>query len=120
MRVRKQDANGDYTFGQGQANFFINSAEGVGQRIVTRLLLWEGEWFLDQTAGTPYTQEILGYGQTSLRDAAIKAVILGTPGVTSIESYNSVVNPANRSFTVQATVMTQFSTNPVNVGPVTL
>lgn len=120
MRVRRQDANGDYLIGQGQVNFWVNNVQAVAQLITTRLLLWEGEWFLDLTEGTPYKQEILGYGTTSLRDMAIKARILGTQGVTSIASYNSEFNPVTRAFTVSGTVVTQFSTNPVAFGPVTL
>ncbi len=59
-RVRKLDANRDYSFGQGNINFWINSPFGVAQNVETRLGLWEGEWFLDKTRGTPYSQEILG------------------------------------------------------------
>lgn len=120
MRVRKQDANGDYTIGQGQANFWINSPRGVAQNVETRLLLWVGEWFLDNTIYTPWSQEILGYGTASIRDVAIKSVILTTDGVTSIVSYISSVNPSTRKLTVQGTIMTQFSAQPTSFGPVIL
>jgi hypothetical protein len=120
MRVRKEDANGDYVIGNGEADFYINNPAAVGQLIATRLRLWEGEWFLDKTVYTPYKEEILGYGTTSLRDMAFKSVILGTPNVTSIVSYNSTFDPVKRSFTVEGTVMTSFSTNPTSFGPVTL
>jgi hypothetical protein len=120
MRVRKMDANGDYTIGQGPINFWGNVTYLVAQLIDTRLGLWEGEWFLDLTAGTPYKEEILGYGTTSLRDIALKAVILGTPGVNSIVTYNGVANPATRGYTVSGSVMTPFSTQPVAFGPVNL
>jgi len=120
MRVRKQDANGDYLIGQGTANFYANNTYAVAQLIETRLGLWEGEWFLDLTIGTPYKDEILGYGTTSLRDMAVKAQILGTPDVLSIETYFSSVNPATRAFTVSGSVMTPFSTQPVAFGPVNL
>lgn len=114
------DANGDYTFGQGSANFWIDSPQGVAQSVLTRLLLWEGEWFLDQTSGTPYSQEILGYGTKSLYDLAIRARVLATDGVTEIVSYSSSVNPVNRQLTVEMEIMTQFSTQSVTVGPVVI
>lgn len=120
MRVRKQDANGDYLIGQGEANFWINSPEGVSQNVETRLLLWEGEWFLDKTEGTPWSQEILGYGTASLRDIAIRARVLATDGVTALLNYNSSVNTATRKMTVSGSIMTKFSTTPINFGPVTL
>lgn len=120
MRVRAQDANGDYTIGRGTANFLANNVFAVRQLIETRLRLWEGEWFLDLTEGTPYKEEILGYGTSSLRDMAVKNRILGTQGVTGIVAYNSDVNTTTRNFTVSGTVMTPFSTQPAAFGPVTL
>lgn len=120
MRVRKRDANGDYTIGQGEANFWINAAEGVAQKVATRLGLLEGEWFLDRTIGTPWLQKIMGYATASLRDILIKAVILQTNGVTSITSYNSSADPITRKFTVWGFILTQFSPQPIAFGPVTL
>lgn len=120
MRVRKLTASGDYQIGQGQANFWINTAQGVGQKVTCRLRLWEGEWFLDNTIGTPYTQEILGYNTASLRDIAIQAVIIQTPGVQSITSYVSNTDPETRKFTVSGEVLTIYSPVPVSFGPVVL
>lgn len=120
MRVRKQDANGDYQIGQGQLNFHINNPEAVGQLIDTRLELWEGEWFLDKTEGTAWSQEILGYGKTPIRDQIIKARILGTPGVTKLLRFSSSVDTVIRKYTPQGQVLTQFSKQPTSFGPVNL
>ncbi len=54
MRYRREDADGDYTFGSGDDTWLINSPEAVAQAIKTRFELWYGEWFLDTTAGTPW------------------------------------------------------------------
>lgn len=115
MRLRMQDSSGDYTFGRSLGNFWVNTPAGVGQLIETRLKLWEGEWFLDTTDGTPYAQQILGTGTQSLYDLAIQQRVLATQGVTAIESYSSSVNPINRQLTVSMLVMTQYSTAPVAV-----
>jgi hypothetical protein len=120
MRVRRLDADGDYLIGRGSADFWINNVPLVAQNIQTRLLLWEGEWFLDKFNGTPWSQEILGYGTTAIRDQLLKARILETPGVLSIVSFDSSVNPVTRKYTVQGKVLTQFSTQPVSFGPVNL
>lgn len=119
-RVRKLDANGDYSIGQGEANFWINQVEGVVQNVTTRLLLLEGEWFLDNTIGTPWSQEILGYSTAALRDIAIKTVILQTDNVTALTSYNSAVNSSTREFTVSGFILTPFSPQPVPFGPVVI
>ena len=119
MRVRKQDANGDYVIGGGETDFYVNSPEGVAQSVETRLGLWEGEWFLDKTEGTPWSQEVLGYQTAALRDLVIRARILGTSGVTSIYNYSSTTN-SSRQLVVSGSIITQFSTQPTNFGPVTL
>jgi hypothetical protein len=114
MRVRKLSAVGDYQIGQGEANFWINSPEGVAQKVKTRLGLWTGEWFLDKTIGTPYLQKILGYNTASLRDVALRTVILETDGVTALSNYSSVLGgPGPRGLTVSGTITTVYSQTPV-------
>lgn len=108
MRYRTLDANGDYTFGVGGSNFLVDSPDAVAQAIQTRLKLITGEWFLDQTAGTPYYTDILGAGTESTRDIAVQTVILETQGVTGIVDYASYLDPSTRQFTVAATVSTQY------------
>jgi len=113
MRTRPLSPTGDMTIGQP---WYINSPQAVEQTISTRLKLWLGEWFLDVSDGTPYLTEVLGerYGKTP--DAAIKARILGTPGVTQLISYSSTFSGSStRQFTVNATVQTQYSVTPIAV-----
>jgi hypothetical protein len=106
MRVRAQTASGDMTFGQGSANFLVNSPEMVAQLIKTRLGMNLGEWFLDVTDGTPWLTQVLGAHTQDTRDQAVRSRILGTPGVVKIVSYSSTV--VGRSFSILASVMTQF------------
>lgn len=106
MRVRRLDAAGDMTFGQGGLNFLVNSREAVAQDILTRLRLIAGEWFLDTEEGTPYGTEILGNVSQAVADAAIRRRIVGTVGVTDITAYSSSI--VGRRLTVAATVDTLF------------
>jgi hypothetical protein len=115
MRVRAQDSVGDYLFGHGTANFFIDSIAMVKQLIETRLRLMEGEWFLDVTEGTPYSTSILGVGTKGLYDFAIQQQILDTPGVQQIATYSSSFDPATRRLTVTANVDSIYGTIPVSV-----
>lgn len=111
MRYRQLSASGDYTVG---LPFYTNDANAVAQAISTRLKLWLGEWFVDQTDGTPWLTQILGPRATRNPDAAIKQRILGTPGVTSIASYSSSFSGAARSLTVNVTVNTLYGQTTVS------
>lgn len=119
MRVRRLDDAGDMTFGQGSANFLIDSSACVAQNIKTRLELWTGEWFLDDREGMPWSTEVLGSGTKPIYDLAIKTRILETPGVTEIDDYTSQ-RGADRRLVVSGSVVTQFSADPIPFGPVTL
>lgn len=111
FRVRRM-ANGDMTFGHGENDFLIDSPAAVAQLIQTRLLLWEGEWYLDLSEGTPYMQTILGNSVSNARDAAIQDRILQTPFVAGLSNYSSSVDPTSRALTVSAVVTTAFGTIP--------
>lgn len=105
MRYRALSSTGDYVF--GPASFFLaNSPAAVAQAIRTRLALYSGEWFLDLREGLDKSQ-ILGNNTQSTRDHEIQQRILSTAGVVSLTSYSSRVG-ADRSFTVFATVETQY------------
>lgn len=112
MRYRALSAAGDYTFGQGSANFLIAIPEAVAQAVQTRLLLERGEWFLDRDEGTPYKTDILGAHTQAKYDAAIRARIAATPGVAKIISYASTV--AARKLVVTAKIDTAFGIANVN------
>jgi hypothetical protein len=117
IRYRMLDSNGDYVFGRGPGEFLIDSPAAVAQAIRTRLLLQQGEWFLDTTEGTPYSTQIFGMGTQQLYDQAIQARILGTIGVSSIDSYSSQLNP-DRSLSITCTVETIFGVVvPINATP---
>lgn len=112
MRYRQLSPTGDYTIGKP---FFIDNPQAVQQAIATRLKLWLGEWFLDNSDGTAWLTGVLGERYNKVPDAVIKRRILGTPGVTSIVSYSSNFNGPTRVLTVTATVQTLYSVTPVPV-----
>jgi len=110
MRVRRLDANGDMTFGYGQANF-AQTQEATAQKVMTRLQLLRGEWFLDTDAGVPYRQQIAGIKPAPLQltEAIIKQTILETEGVDSILTYQQTLLQ-NRRLEIETTVATIFGT----------
>ena len=57
-QVRRLDDDHDMTFGYG-LGCIAERSEACAQNVKTRLLLLEGEWFMDLTAGVPWLQKIL-------------------------------------------------------------
>lgn len=102
MRYRPLSPSGDYTIGVP----FLTGAAATAQAILTRLKLWQGEWFLNTADGTPWQQQILGHPPNSNVDALIKQRILGTPDVTAILQYSSSFNPVNRKWSINCLVKT--------------
>jgi hypothetical protein len=114
MRYRREDADGDYTFGQGDDTFLINSPECVAQAVSTRFELWRGQWFLDVTEGTPYIQSVLGKQRSDVYILAIRERIQTTPGVLAILSFNTNNDGTTRRVTFSATIDTIYGQATVN------
>lgn len=110
MRYRKLDTNDDMRFGNQQADFYRDQPEAVAQAVLTRLRLWVGEWFVDQTEGTPYQQAALGTGKKKTIEPAMRARILDTQGVTNIEEFQLLIDPDNRVASISAVINTEFGT----------
>jgi hypothetical protein len=93
---------GDYLFGHGSADFWINVPDAPAQAALTRMYLFLGDWFLDTSDGTPWNTRVLGHYTANTRDPAIQSRILGTQGVKAILSYSSNVVRDTRAFTVNS------------------
>jgi hypothetical protein len=116
FRYRRLDEyTGDMTFGAGTYNFITDTPEAVAQSVLTRLLLWQEEWFLDRSSGTPWLQRVLGEHNLGTADMAIRARIVSTPYVTQVEDYASAYNSTDRSFIVSCKVTTAFG--PITEAP---
>ena len=106
MRYRREDPDGDYTFGQGDNTFLINSPEAVAQAVKTCFDLWRGQWFLDLNSGTPWIQSVLGKQSPDVYNLAIRQHILQTQGVSSIISFDTTVDSKTRRVSFTATIAT--------------
>ncbi len=115
MRYRKLTANGDYSFGNGQLDFYRDVPEAVGQAVKTRILLWVGEWFLDTSEGTQFMLGILGKHSKEVADRTIRDRVLKTQGVTNIETYESTIDPDSRLLTVTLTINTIYGPTKVQL-----
>lgn len=113
MRYRREDANGDYTFGSGDDTWLINSPESVAQSVKTRFELWRGQWFLDTSEGTPYVQSVLGKQRSDVYILAIRERLQTTPGVNSILSFSTNNDGTTRRVTFTATIDTIYGQTTV-------
>jgi hypothetical protein len=79
----------------------------VLQNVLQRIRFFLGEWYLDNTQGIPYFQQILvkNPDQTKI-DAIFSNIILGTPGVTQLSSYSFTVNRTTRVLTISFNAIT--------------
>jgi len=113
MRYRREDQDGDYTFGSGDDTFLINSPECVAQAVKTRFELWRGQWFLDTTEGTPYIQSVLGKQHSDVYILAIRERLQSTPGVNSILSFDTNNDGTTRRVTFTASIDTIYGQTTV-------
>lgn len=67
----------------------VRGSEAIGQHVRQRLMTFEGEWFLDTTAGVPWLAQLMGRKyDPALAEAVVKAEILDTDGVVEITSFS--------------------------------
>lgn len=114
MLVRKLDSNGDMQLGQGSANFYSNSADGVAQMVYTRLKLWLGEWYLDTADGTDWLGKCLGKNTVDSALLEIKRRIMATEGVSEIKNLSASIEPTNRWLSVQGVITTIYGDAQLN------
>lgn len=80
--------SGDIRFKNGHL-VMVEGARAVQEHAVQRVKTFDGEWFLDTTAGLPWWQRILGHQfDEALAEAVVKAEVFGTKGVTEITSFS--------------------------------
>ena len=83
----KLDENGDWAVEDGRL-VMIGGAEAVTQHIGNRFRTFLGEYFLDISVGVPWYRDILKKNPLfAMVSSVLKTVILDTPGVTSLISF---------------------------------
>lgn len=83
--------------------------EGLRQKVRQKLRLFQGEWFLDITAGVPYFQDVFVRQTTAgLVAQILNNEILEEPETVEITTFTADINPDTRTFSYAATVSTVF------------
>lgn len=107
-RTFRLTAGGDIDTSAGTL-VIIGGVESVQQAVRIRLRTFLGEWFADTTVGTPWLQSILIKNpDPSVLSSVFRKRILGTPGVSSLNSLDLAYDRANRKLTVRFSATCDF------------
>jgi hypothetical protein len=91
-------------------NALHNTEEGldsIAQRLRIRLRLFFREWVLDRSAGTKWFELVLVKNVDKyIADQEVRRVVLETPQIREIKSWESSINSSTREYDVVATVTT--------------
>jgi len=102
------DADGDLDLSIGDAQLVYYDAQGLAQRLQTRLRLYLAEWAFDVRAGVPWREQILVRGRDAQpARAVLTAQILSCPGVVGLEVLTIDLDPAARRLTFAFTALVQ-------------
>lgn len=94
-----QVVNGDLLLVDGKA--------AIKQHVIQRLRIFLGEWFLDNTIGLPFFDQILVKNPDKSKiDAIILNTILGTPGIQQVSTYSVDSDFTRRMLRVNFEAMT--------------
>ena len=96
MSVSRLDENGDWTFGQGLANYVRNSEE-VSQSLVTRLKSFANDWFLDTRAEIDWFNILGNKNNEEIILREVERVARETDGVKTIDALQAAVNREDRT-----------------------
>lgn len=99
------DVDGDIKIDPKIGLVFVSGRAAVEQAVRIRLLMFAGEWFLNQDIGVPYFEELIGDaskrpGVEARARAAFAAAILDAPGVLEIKRLEVNINKDTRRMTV--------------------
>lgn len=109
MTQLKMNDNDDIEILNNTASLTENDSDiEISQRLKQRLKFFYGEWFLDKTKGLPWFQLIWVKGtKAELIEAAFIDMIIGTDGVTSLQSFDDLdLDSATRKLSVKFDVKT--------------
>lgn len=100
LDLKLDPATGDLDITTGALLLVEDDAEGIAQRLQTRLRLYLGEWALDVTQGVPWRESVMVRGQdTAPARAVLTAQILGTPGVIALDALDIAIDGTTRVLT---------------------
>ncbi len=82
--------------------------EAVRQHVVWRLRFIQGEWFLQQDAGTPYREGVFAEVDAATAAQLVKSEILKVEGVVDVALIETTIDRHTRKLSVRAEIDTEF------------
>lgn len=98
MAVRRLSEDGDWTFGQGKANYLI-AAQEVLQNVVTRIKSFKNDWYLDTEQCIDWLNILGNRNNKKIIEDEVERVTASTPGVRSIKEIR-LVSSVDRKATI--------------------
>jgi hypothetical protein len=86
----------DLAFTNGKLTV-VRGPDARAQRIKVAFKHVQGEWFLDQNAGTDHFGKLLGKTTDLSRRAELRRRLLGIPGVREVQSMRLLIDPRTRA-----------------------
>jgi hypothetical protein len=115
ITVRKLSTTGDFSFGNSALDLISNTPQAVAQVVQTSLLLWLGEWYLDNSLGMPWIEGVLGKHSQSTADITVQDYILNVQDVESISDFTSTNDQDLRLYTGEVTINTAYGETAVQI-----
>lgn len=94
----------------------ISGLDSLRQKVLRKLRLWQGEFFLDITAGVPYRQQIFQRPvDAGIASTIITSQISSEPDVTEVRDISVDLDRNTRMFSYSATVASTYGEFEVSV-----
>lgn len=94
-----------------------DGVEDVRQRALNRLRFWLGEWYMDQTKGVRYIEQVFGRQvEPALAASAITGKLREVEGVIAVYGVRVEIDPMTRRLSYSARLRTDSGEVEVNGG----
>jgi len=107
LRVRGLTADGDWSWGNGKANY-KNDSKFIKQSVVTRVKSFKYDWFLDIQTNIDWWNILGQKNNEEIIRSQVYKTVSETEGVTAIKSLEINTNTETRNATITISLKTVF------------
>lgn len=108
----------DIDVSNNDLHLVATESQSIRQRLIIKILTYQGEWFLNSQLGVPYYEFILGANRSKETiDSIMQTAILEEPEVLEITRFKSRIDTISRAYEMEFTIRV---TNSPEVIPIEL